>query len=165
MKRWPRARVDGFVQGADHAEQGRLEHVGRVAHGVRHFLVSRGHAVERSMGLDVVERHAFRLQKSLQGADLIDQTVGQLLAADFHFAAAETLQIWQRGMRADRHPVGFCESDRRAHVVEVRGVKSTGHVGYVDQRHQMGVVAHPVETEGLAHVAVQGGHEGSYRSL
>ena len=57
-------------------------------------------------------------------------------------------------MRADSYAVGFGEPDRRAHMIEIRGVKSARHVGDIDQRHQTRVVAHAVEPKEMAHIAV-----------
>ena len=57
--------VDLLVQGAGHAEQRHAEHLGGVAHRVRHLLLARRHAVERAVRLDVVERHALGLEEAL----------------------------------------------------------------------------------------------------
>jgi rhodanese-related sulfurtransferase len=57
--------------------------------------------------------HAFRFEEALQRAHLIDDAVRQFLAADLHFAAAEALQVGQRGMGPDRDTVAQRERDRR----------------------------------------------------
>ena len=151
--------IDLFVQRAQHADQRRLEYVGRVADRVSNRLVARGHAIEGAMRLDVVERHALGLEKALERADLIDQAIRHFLAADLHLAATETLQIRQGGMRANRDAMRLGEPHRRPHVIEVRSVKSAGDIGDVDEGHQAGVVAHFVEPERLAHVAIDRGHK------
>ena len=150
--------VDLLVQRAEHAEQRRLEYVRGVADRVSHVLDPRRHPVQGAVRLDVVERHALRVEKPLQRADLVDEAIGQFLAADLHFAAAEALQVRQRRMRADLDAMGLGEPDRRAHVVEVGGMEAAGDIGDVDVRHQAGVVAQTVEPEGLAHVAVDRRH-------
>jgi len=112
--------------------------------------------------LDVVQRDALRLEETLERADLVNQAIGQFFPTDFHFAPAESLQIGQRGMGADRNAVLFRQPDRRAHMIEIRGVEAARHVGNIDHRHQGGVVAHAVETERLAHIAIDRGHSLSY---
>ena len=58
----------------------------------------------------------------------------------------------------DSGSVLFRQPNRCAHMIEVRGVEPARHVGNIDHRHQSGVVAHAVETERLAHVAIDRGH-------
>jgi hypothetical protein len=59
------------------------------------------------MRLDMVQRHALGVQEPLQGADLIDDAVGQLFAANLHLAPTEALQVWKRGMCSDLDAMAF----------------------------------------------------------
>ena len=77
-----------------------------------------------------------RLEEALERADLIDDAVGQFLARDLHLAAAEALEIGQRGMRADLDAVLLGELHGRAHVVEVGAMEAAGDIGDIDERHQ-----------------------------
>ena len=100
MARAPYRRFSCRV--SDHAHERHLEHLGGVADGLRHLFRPRRHAVERAVRLDVVERHAFGLEKALQRADLIDDAVGQF------FAAASSSP-------AGRSPAGRAARDARRH--------------------------------------------------
>ena len=146
--------VDPLVQGAGHAEQRHAEHLSGVAHGVRHLLLARRHAVQHAVRLDVVERHAFGLEKGSQRADLVDQQIRELGAGDPHLAPAEALEVGEGGVGADLDPVLLGEAHGLVHHHRVRGVEATGDVGDRDVRHDAFVVAHFVEAEALAHVAV-----------
>jgi hypothetical protein len=140
--------------GTGHAQQLHLEHVGGVADGIGHLFRPRRHAIERAMGLDVIERYALGIEERLQSAHLIDQAVGQLRRIHLHLAAAETLKIGQRRMGADLDAVLFRQPDRLVHHRRVRGMKAAGYVGDGDERHDGGIVAAFVEAEALAHVAI-----------
>src|SRR5205085_2853266 len=122
-------RENGLVQRTDHPHQRRLEDVRRIAEGVRYFLAPRRHAVKRAMRLDMIQLHALGLEEALERADLIDEAVGELLAGDFHLAAAEALEIRQGRMGSDLDAVLASEPNGSAHVVEIRGVKAAGDVG------------------------------------
>ena len=59
-------------------------------------------------------------------------------------------------MRADFDAMLLGQPHSRTHMVEVRGMEPAGDVGSADQRHQPRIVAHFVQPEGFAHVAVEG---------
>jgi hypothetical protein len=104
--------------------------------------------------LDVVECHAFDLEEGSQRADLVDQEIAELGTGDPHLAPAEALQVGQGGVGTDLDPVLLGETHGLVHHHRVRGVEATGDVGDRDVRHDPFVVAHLVEAEALAHVAV-----------
>jgi hypothetical protein len=54
--------------------------------------------------------------------------------------------------------MSFSQSHGLVHVIEVRAVETASDVGYVDLGHQAFVVAHLVEAESLAHVAIDHDH-------
>src|SRR3954447_23352895 len=62
-------------------------------------------------------------------------------------------------MGADLDAVLFGEAHGCAHVIEIRTMEAASDVGHVDLGHQAFVVAHLVEAEGLAHVAVNDDHQ------
>ena len=140
---------------AYHAEKRNLEYVGGIADRLGDMLHPRRHAVKRSMGLDVVERHAFGLEKTGERADLINKAIGHLFPRHFHFPPAEPLQIGQRRMGADLYAVLLGEPNGLAHMVEVGSVKAACDIGYGNKGHKPRVIAHAVKPEGLTHVAIQ----------
>ena len=152
-------RVHAFVLRIDHAEDWRLEHVGRVADGVGDLGVAGGHAVERAVRLYVVERHTLGFEEALERADLVDETIGELIASNLHFSPPKPLTVRQRWMRSDFNVVLLGELHRRAHVIEVGGVEATCDIGDVDRGHDALVVAEAPDAETLAHVAIQEGHQ------
>ena len=99
------------------------------------YGVAGGHAIERAVRLDVVQRHAFGFKKTLERADLVDDAIGKLLASDLHFATAEALPVRQRRMRSDSDVLLLGKLHCPAHVVEVGGVEAAGNVGDGDRGH------------------------------
>ena len=142
------------MQGAGHAEQGHPEHLGGVADRVRHLLLARRHAVEHAVRLDVVEGHALGLEEASKRPDLVDQKVGELGPRDLHLAPPEALQVGKRRVRADLDPVLLGEAHGLVHHHGIRRVEAAGDVRDRDVGHDPLVVAHLVEAEALAHVAV-----------
>src|SRR5215468_2057627 len=61
-------------------------------------------------------------------------------------------------MGADLDAMLLGELHGLAHVIEVGGMEAASDVRRVDKGHQAFVVAHPVESEGLAHVAINDNH-------
>jgi hypothetical protein len=59
-------------------------------------------------------------------------------------------------MRADSHAMLLRQLDGGVHDAGIGRVKAAGDVSEVDMRHQRGVVAHVIEAETLAHIAVDG---------
>ena len=57
-------------------------------------------------------------------------------------------------MRADPHIVPLREPHGVRHDGGIRGVKATRDIGDGDMRHHAFIIAHFVETEAFAHVAV-----------
>jgi hypothetical protein len=141
-----------------HAEQRHLVNIGGISHGLGDIIHPGGHAIERAVRLDVIEHHAFGIQECPERADLVEQAVRQLFAGRSSFPCAKTLQIGQRRMGADLDAMPFGQGYGLAHVVEVGAVETAGDIGDVDQRHQALVVAHFVEAESLAHIAIDGHH-------
>ena len=113
----------------------------------------------------MVEFHAFGIEEALQGANLIDQAVGQFLAPDLHLTSAEPLQIRQRGMGTHSNAVRFGQPHRRSHVVEIGGMETARHVRDVNQRHKARVVTHPIEPERFTHITIDRSHLPSDRSV
>ena len=150
--------INLFMQGIDHPHQGHLENVGGIADRMGDVLDPRRHPIERTMGLDVIQEHALRLEETLQSADLIDDAIGQFFAADLHLAPAEALEIGQGGMRADLDAVPLGALHGLAHVVEVGGMEAAGDIGNRDQRHDRVVIAHLIEAKAFAHVTVDQRH-------
>ena len=96
--RWPRRRVD-----ASRAPYLIMPKIGalntsaasQIASAI--FGVARGHAIKRAVRLDVVERHALGFEERLERADLVDQTVGELIASDLHLPPPEPLRSGSDG--------------------------------------------------------------------
>jgi hypothetical protein len=86
--------------------------------------------------LDVVERHALGVEEALQRADLVDDAVGQFLAADLHLAAAEALQVGQRRMRADLDAMRLASATVVRMWLKSEAWKPQATLAIVDQRHQ-----------------------------
>src|SRR3954451_5018533 len=61
-------------------------------------------------------------------------------------------------MRANLDAMLLGEAHGLTHVIEVRAMEAASHVGDVDLWHQAFVITHPVEAEGLAHIAIDNGH-------
>ena len=150
--------VDHLMQRTLHAEQRYFVDVSGIRDGLRDVLVARGHAVEGTVRLDVIERQAFGIQECLERTDLIKQAVRQLLAVDLHLPPSEALQVRQGRMSADLDAELLGELYRLAHVIEVGRMEAASHVGDIDVRHQSLVVTHLVEAIGLAHVAIDHDH-------
>jgi N-acetylmuramoyl-L-alanine amidase len=89
---------------------------------------------------------------------LVDNAIGEFLARHLHFATAKALQVGQRRVRPDLDALLLREPNGPAHVVEVGGVEAAGDVGHRNQRHQRFIVSHPVEAEGLTHIAIDRRH-------
>ena len=151
-------RVDRLMQGAGQAEDRHPEDIRRVADRLRHMRLPRCHPIERTMRLDVVQRHALGREEARKRPDLIDQAGRQFLPPHRHLPPAEALQIRQGGVRAHRHPMRLGQPHRRLHLHRIGGMEAAGDVGDIDQRHQCLVVADPVQAEALAHVAIDGRH-------
>ena len=67
----------------------------RVGDRRRDVFVTRRHAIERAVRLDVVERDALGIEKSLQRADLIGDEIRHFRRCNDHRPAAEALQVGQ----------------------------------------------------------------------
>ena len=150
--------VNDLVLCPDHAHQRGFEYIRSVADGVSDRFVPRRHAVERAMGLNVIERHILGFQEALERTHLVNDAIGQFVTRHFHFATAEALKIGERRMGANRDLMLLGQLDRFAHVVEIRCMESARHVCDRNERHQPFVVADPVEAERLAHIAIDCDH-------
>jgi len=62
-----------------HAQHRNVEILGGLGGGIREFCVARSGDVERTVRLDMVERHALDISESFQCADLIDNAGGKPL--------------------------------------------------------------------------------------
>jgi hypothetical protein len=109
----------------------------------------------------VVQGHALGVEEGLERADLVEDAVGEFLPSHLHLAPAEALQVRQRRMGADLDAELLRAPDRRAHVVEIRAVEAARDVGDGDVGHDRFVIAHAVEAEALAHVAIDDSHGSS----
>ena len=98
--------------------------------------------------------HALGLEESPQRADLVDQNIGQLGAGNSHLAPPEALEVGEGRMRADLDLVLLGEAHGLVHHHRVRGMEAAGDIRDRDVRHDAVVVAHFVEAEALAHIAV-----------
>src|SRR5689334_6636714 len=112
------------------------------------------HAVERTMRFEMIELHSLGIEKPLERSNLVDDAIGQLVTAHLHLAAAEALQIRQRGVRADLDAMFLGTAYRLAHVIVVGSMKAAGDVRDRDIGHEAFVVAQSVKAETLAHVTI-----------
>jgi hypothetical protein len=84
------------------------------------------------MRLDMVQGHVFRVQESLERADLVEDRGVHVFGLDLDAATPEAEEILEAGVGADFYVVGFGEADGLEHEGGVAGVETAGDVGGVD---------------------------------
>ena len=84
------------------------------------------------MRLDMVQGHVFRVQESLERADLVEDRGVHVFGLDLDAATPEAEEVLEARVGADFHVVGFGEADGLEHEGGVAGVETAGDVGGVD---------------------------------
>ncbi len=67
----------------------------------------------------------------------------------------ETEQIGVRRVCTNAHPMLYRQGHRALHGQRVGGMKATGQISLIHQRHGMHVITHAPHAEAFTHVAVQ----------
>ena len=57
-------------------------------------------------------------------------------------------------MRAYFNRMFFCQANRFPHCRRIGGMKTTGNIGEIDMRHHRHIVTEAVQSEALAHIAI-----------
>src|SRR3974377_759164 len=124
--------VSYFVLRESHAENGHAERAYRNGYCPGDDAITRSHAIQRTVRFNVIEGHIFCLQQRHESPGLVRYQIGHFLWRDRHGAAAEALQIRQRRMSADFHPVPFRQLHRGTHDAWITDRKATSDICKVD---------------------------------
>jgi hypothetical protein len=98
---------------------------------------------------------SLRAGESLKRSDLIFHVVLSFFGRNFHFPAPEADKVRKAGVSAYGHARLLCQPHGSFHPHRVAGVKTTGHIGRGDIRHQLLVKAELIVAEALTEVAVE----------
>jgi len=97
----------------------------------------------------------FRHDKGVQGSELIQYQILDILTGDLHLAPTESNQIRKSGMGSDGNSLFEGQSDGFPHGGWVAGVKSAGNVGRGHVCQNFGVLAKLIGSEAFSEIAVQ----------
>ncbi len=144
-----------------------IERADGAGDGVGQRAIAGRHVVERTMGLHMRERHAFRGGDRRQRADLIEHQILDLARRRAQLPPPESHEVGKPRMRAHRDAGVAGQPDGLPHHARIAGMKATRDVGGGDAPHHLGIGPEPIRTEGFADVAVEvdGGHRLKVRSL
>jgi hypothetical protein len=109
--------------------------------GGRERRVARGHVVQGTVRLDVLELRAFLGRDAGNQRDLREHEVLGLNGRDRDLTPAEILAIGESGMGANGHAVRAGHANRGTNDVGAARVESRGHARGRNRRHQPLVVA------------------------
>ena len=111
--------------------------------------------VQRAVRLDVSDGRARHATEAVEGADLVDDIVGQLPRRHVDEPATEPGQVAVGDLGPDDDSVLDRTRARPAQGGGVTGVEAAGHVGRRDEREHGVVVAQHPPPERLAQVGVE----------
>jgi hypothetical protein len=91
----------------------------------------------------------------LQGSDLIQDVLPDLLRAALHAAPAEADQVGQSRMGSNPCPLSHSKFHGPMHDQRISGMETAGDVGRSDMAHDLFIQTQGIPAETLAHVAIQ----------
>ena len=97
----------------------------------------------------------FGHDKGVQGSELVQHQILDILIGDLHRAPTESNQILKSGVGSDGNSLFEGQSDGFPHGGGVAGVKSAGNVGRGHVFQNLGVLAKLVGSEAFSEIAVQ----------
>ena len=119
-------------------------------------FVHRRHVAERAVGLEMGDLHAERSGHRLDGADLVDHRLLDIIRAlALDRTAAEPPQVVEPGMGADADAVFLGQRQGLVHDQGITTVEAASHIGRGDDLEHLFVVADDVRAEAFAEVRIQ----------
>jgi hypothetical protein len=114
-----------------------------------------GAVVEGPVGFDVADAGSGDPAERVQGTDLVEHVVGELVGGHVHAAASEAGEVPVGHLRPDGDALGGGPGGDRAQGGWVAGVEAARDVGAADDPEQGVVVAQAPHPEALPEVAVE----------